>query len=267
MEAKAGLSLGSHYFSPAANEKKVEVKQLLHSDQGTIEAEIFDEGEHRIFIRVGSLRTMPYFTHNGFKQLNAQAGDIAPRQRLFVTLNDVPAAILVWDERIKDAGVDLIKEASKYKLPITLLTKDPRSKLETLEGQAIEQVGSAKEKMEKVQALQKNNKDVLFIGYGRNDVPALANASASMMMENGDPFALPFADVVLTNEGLRLMVGEWARFKQARKTAKNITLIAIVQIVAVLTLSYTNNLNPWLATLLTGLIGTVMMIQALRVEK
>lgn len=267
MEAKAGLSLGAHYFSPASNEKKVIVKQLLHSDLGTIEAEIFDEEEHRVFIRVGSLRSMPYYTHNGFKQLNAQVGDIAPRQRLFVTLNDVPAAIFVWDERIKDAGVDLIKEASKNNLPITLLTKDPRSKLEALQGQPIEHVGSAKEKMETVQALQKNNKDVLFIGYGRNDVPALATASASMMMENGDPFALPFADAVLTNEGLRLLVGEWSRFKKARKTAKNITLIAVVQIVAVLTLSFTNILNPWLATLLTGFVGTVMMFQTFRVEK
>ncbi len=267
MEAKAGLSLGAHYFSPSTKEKKVEVIQLLQSDLGTIEAEIFDEEEHRIFIRVGSLRSMPYFTHNGFKQLNAQVGDIAPRQRLFVTLNDVPAAIFVWDERIKEAGIELIKEARKNKLPITLVTKDPRSKLETLDGQPITQVGSAKEKMERVQALQKNNKDVLFIGYGRNDVPALATASASMMMENGDPFALPFADAVLTNQGLRLMVGEWTRFKKARSTAKNITLIAIGQIVAVLTLSFTNNLSPWLATLLTGLIGTVMMIQTLRVEK
>ena len=267
MEETAGLSLGAHYFSPDPNEKAVKVKQLLQSDIGTIEAEIYDEEEHRIFIRVGSLRSMPYFTHNGFKQLNAQVGDIAPRQRLFVTLNDVPAAILVWDERIKVGGETLVREATSNGLPIRLITKDPRSKIEALADQPVQGIESAKAKMELVQDLQKNNKDVLYIGFGRNDVPALAAASSSMMIENGDPFALPFADAVLTNEGLKLVVGEWARFKKARLTAQWITLTAIIQAVVILILTLTHLLSPWLATLITGLTGTVMLAQTLQVEQ
>jgi len=267
MEEEAGISLGAHYFSADPNAKKLTVKQLLQSDKGTIEAEVFDEEEHRIFIRVGSLRSMPYFTHNGFKQLNTQVGEVPPRQRLFVTLNDIPAAIFVWDEMTKDAGLELLSEASAHGLPIKIITKDPRSKLESFNGHPVQKVASANEKMQIVLDIQKNKKQVLYLGYGRNDVPALASASAGMMVENGDPFALPFSDAVLTNAGLRLVVGEWLRFKKARSIAKNITLTALLQVLLILLLTITQTLNPWLATLLTGLTGSVMMLQTFRVEK
>ena len=267
MEDKAGLSLGAHYFSPDPNEKKVTVRQLIQSDKGTIEAEIFDEEERRIFIRVGSLRSMPYYTHNGFKQLNAQVGEIPPRQRLFVTLNDIPAAIFVWDEHVNEAGLEMLREATTHGLPIKVITGDSRSKLESLEGHPIHKVTSAKEKMEIVREIQNNKKDVLYIGYGRNDVPALEAASSGMMVENGDPFALPYSDAVLTNDGLRLLVGEWLRFKKARSIAKKITLAAIIQAFVILLLTFTQTLNPWLATLLTGITGTVMMFQTIRIEK
>lgn len=267
MEDEARISLGAHYFSLDPSAKKVVVKQLLQSDKGTIEAEIFDEEEHRIFIRVGSLRSMPYFTHNGFKQLNTQAGEIPPRQRLFVTLNDIPAAIFVWDENTKEAGIELLKEASIHGLPFTILTKDSRSKLEKISGHPVQKVASAKAKMEIVRKIQNNKKQVLYLGYGRNDIPAMASASASMMIANGDPFALPFADAVLTNDGLKLLIGEWLRFKKARSIAQTITIAAISQAAIILLLTFTHTLNPWLATLLTGVLGTGMMIQTFRVEK
>jgi len=267
MEEAAGISLGAHYFSQDPTGKKVEVKQMLQSDKGTIEAEVFDEEEHRIFIRVGSLRSMPYFTHNGFKQLNTQVGEIPPRQRLFVTLNDIPAAIFVWDERTKESGIDLLKEASVNGLPFKIITKDARTKLESINGHPVTKAASSKEKMEIVQGIQKNKKHVLYLGYGRNDIPAMATASASMMIENGDPYALPFADAVLTNEGLKLLVGEWLRFKRARSIAQTITIAAIVQAAVILLLTFNQTLDPWLATLLTGICGTVMMAQTFRVEK
>ena len=210
---------------------------------------------------------MPYFTHNGFKQLNTQVGELPPRQRLFVTLNDIPAAIFVWDEQVKEEGLELLKEASDNGLKVTIVTKDSRTKLEAFNGQSIRKVASAKEKMEIVQEIQNNKKNVLYLGYGRNDIPALATAPGSMMVENGDPHALPFSDAVVTKDGLKLLVGEWLRFKKARSIAKYITLIASTQAVIILLLTLTQTLNPWLATLLTGIIGTVMMIQTLRVEK
>ena len=267
IEEAAGLSLGAHYFSQDPGAKKVEVKQMLHSDKGAIEAEVFDEEEHRIFIRVGALKSMPYFTHTGFRQLHAQIGENPPRQRLFVTLNDVPAAIMVWDEKTKKSGIELLKQASSHGLPVTIITKDSRSKLETIKGHKLQKVASSKEKMEVVQHIQKNKKQVLYLGYGRNDIPAMATASASMMIENGDPYALPFADAIVTNEGLKLLVGEWLRFKQARFIAQTITVAAIIQVAIVLLLTHHQTLDPWSATLLTGIFGTVMMAQCLKVEK
>ncbi|MCZ6672159.1 MAG: hypothetical protein O7C75_04390, partial [Verrucomicrobia bacterium] len=267
MEEEAKISLGAHYFSTDIKDIQVEVKQLLQSDKGTIEAEVYDEEEHRIFIRVGSLRSMPYYTHNGFKQLNAQIGEVTPRQLLFVTLNDIPAAIFAWDERIKEAGQEFLDQATAHGLPLRIITKDPRSKLEFFGKHPVQKVFSEEEKMHIVQDIQKNKKFALYLGYGRNDIPALANASASMVVENGDPYALPFADAVLTNSGLKLLVGEWLRFKKARSIAQTITITAVVQAFVILLLTFTQTLNPWLATLLTGITGTVMMVQTLRVEK
>ncbi len=267
MEDQANLSLGSHYFSADTDGKQVTVKQLIHSEAGTIEAEIFDEEEHRIFIRVGSLKSMPYFTHNGFKQLNTQVGELPPRQRLFVTLNDIPAAIFVWDEQLKQSGLEFLEEAAKHNLNVTIVTKDSRTKVEDFNGKPIKKVESASEKKEIIETIKNNNKQVLYLGYGRSDIPAFKSASASMMIENGDPYALPFADAVLTNNGLKLLVGEWLRFKHARSIAKSITLIAVVQLLLVLLLTFTHTLTPWLATVITGVSGTVMLVQTLRIEK
>lgn len=267
MEEQAHLSLGAHYFSSEADGKQVTVKQLIHSEAGTIEAEIFDEEEHRIFVRVGSLRSMPYFTHNGFKQLNTQVGELPPRQRLFVTLNDIPAAIFVWDEQLKPSGLEFLDEASKNNLNVTIVTKDSRTKIEDINGQLIKKVESASEKKEIIENIKNNQKHVLYLGYGRSDIPAFKSASASMMIENGDPYALPFADAVLTNNGLKLLVGEWLRFKHARAIAKSITVIAVIQLLLVLLLTFTHTLTPWLATVITGASGTVMLAQTLRIEK
>jgi P-type Cu2+ transporter len=181
--------------------------------------------------------------------------------------NDIPAAIFVWDERIKEEGLELLKEASANGLKVTIVTKDSGTKLETLNDHPIRKVASAKEKMDIVQAIEKNKKRVLYLGYGRNDIPALSAASGSMMVENGDPYALPYSDAVVTKDGLKLLVGEWLRFKKARSIAKYITLTASIQAVIILLLTLTRTLNPWLATLLTGITGTVMMVQTLRVEK
>ena len=267
MEEEAKISLGAHYFSMDPKKSKVRVKQLLRSDKGAIEAEIFDEEEHRIFIRVGSLRAMPYFTHNGFKQLNAQLGEVPPRQLLFVTLNDIPAAIFTWDERIKDSGQVFLDQATAYGLPLRILTRDPRSKLESFGVYPVEKVASAEEKKQIVEQIHTAKKHTLYLGFGRNDVPALSTASASMVMENSDPFALPFADAVLTNHGLELLVGEWLRFKKTRSIAKTITLVAVLQASVSLLLTFTQTLNPWLATFITGITGIVMLVQTLQVEK
>ena len=94
----------------------------------------------------------------------------------------------------------------------------------------------------------------------------MAAASSSMMIENGDPYALPFSDAVLTNDGLRMLVDEWNRFRNARSIAQKITLTAAIQAIVVLALTFNNILNPWLATLLTGMTGSIMLIQTLRVE-
>lgn len=267
MEEKAHLSLGAHYFSTNAAEKTVTVKQLIQSDHGTIEAEIYDEEEHRIFVRVGSLRSMPYYTHSGFKQLNAQVGEQTPRQRLFVTLNDIPAAIFVWDENIKESGLEFLDEASKNGLHVTIVTNDTRTKIDTFSGHPLKKVTSAREKMELVDEIRSQEKHVLYLGYGRSDIPAFEKASASLMIENGDPFALPFTDAVVTNSGLKLLVGEWLRFKQARSIARSITITAVVQVILILLLTVTHTLNPWLATVITGISGSVMLAQTLGVEK
>ncbi len=267
IEEEAQYSLGTYYFSKGPSSVEITIKQIEISPDGCLEAEIYDEEEHGVFLRAGTLRSMPYFTHEGFKQLNAQSDGKPPRQRLFVTLNDIPAAIFSWDEKVNDSGITFLKEAQHHNLPIHILTLDSRSRFEQFNGIKVEKCLSAEEKLRKVSIIQKRKKLVMYIGNGRTDTPALAASATGMVMENGDPLAQIYSDAILSEKGLENLVDEWSRFRRAYKVSTQITAITLIQATIILSLAVSQLLSPWIATLITGLTGTINLVQALRLEK
>jgi len=210
---------------------------------------------------------MPYYTHNGFKQLSAQDEEQSARQRLFVTINDIPAAILSWNEILRPEAEALVHEARKYDLPISIQTLDPLGKINEIGHLPVEKLSSPEEKAVAVSKIQTGRNPVLYLGFGRSDIPAIKAASGSIVMDNADPGIMDRADASIARESIAEIPRECLRFRRARRVANNISWITGTHAGVILTLAARDILNPWLATLISAITSGVMIALILRVEK
>jgi len=266
VEKASQYSLGSHYFT-RSSDLDVNVTRFQFSDTGCIEAEVFDPEEHRIFVRAGSLKSMPYYTHNGFKQLSAEEEGDTTRQRLFVTLNDIPAAVLSWDEKLRPEAVELVNQSRKYGMPLTVHTLDPLGRIKQVGNQPVEKLSAAMDKLQAVLDVSEKRELPVYFGFGRSDISAMSASAGAIMMKDSDPGLVDYAEASIDPRFLAHFPREWLRFCRARRAAKYISWITGTHAGIILTLAARNILNPWLATTISAITGAIMISTILQVEK
>lgn len=108
---------------------------------------------------------------------------------------------------LKDDSADAIKEMQKLHLDVVMLTGDNRMTAMTIAKNAgithvISDVLPA-DKADAVRKLRKQGRNVLMVGDGINDAPALATADLGMAIGAGTDIAIESAQIVLMNSSLK----------------------------------------------------------------
>ncbi len=130
---------------------------------------------------------------------------------------------IIASDVIRKDSKEAIAMLQKLHLNVVMLTGDNRNTADAIAREAgIDQVISdvlPADKAGAVSGLQKNGRNVLMVGDGINDAPALVTADVGMAIGAGTDIAMESADVVLMNNSL---IGIYNAVSLSRATIKNI---------------------------------------------
>ncbi|MEF1574574.1 HAD-IC family P-type ATPase, partial [Neisseria gonorrhoeae] len=115
-------------------------------------------------------------------------------------------AVFYLQDPLKDSAAEAVRQLAGKNLTLHILSGDREEAVaETARALGIAHYRAQampEDKLEYVEALQKEGKKVLMIGDGINDAPVLAQADVSAAAAGGTDIARDGADIVLLNEDL-----------------------------------------------------------------
>ena len=123
-----------------------------------------------------------------------------------VSKNDVVMGLIAIADKIKPDSKKAIEQLKSMDLEVIMLTGDNRKSAETMAAdlpldKVIAEV-MPDEKENVIKQLQEQGKNVLFVGDGINDAPALARADTGIAIGSGTDIAIDSADIVLMRSSL-----------------------------------------------------------------
>lgn len=171
--------------------------------------------------------------YGGNKRLMEQIGVEVPQYPELSQQGKTPLYFAAEDKRFLGAiaAADVLKEDSaaavsamqKLTLKVVMLTGDNRETAKTIaQAAGVDQVISdvlPGDKAKAIEDLQKAGRNVLMVGDGINDAPALVTAYVGMAIGAGTDIAIESADVVLMN---RSLMGVCNAIELSKATMRNI---------------------------------------------
>ena len=183
---------------------------------------------------------------------------------ILVSFDDVCKGIVALSDTLRSTAIDMVQELQQAQTSTVLLTGDNSLTAKYF----AEQVGIKSvyaellpaQKVEKIQALQKEGHFVCMIGDGVNDAPALKTANVGVAMGSmGSDIAIEAADIALMGDDIA-KIPYLKRLSNA--TVKfiffNITVSMLFNIIAI-ALSIQGLLNPVTGALAHN-VGAVMVV-------
>ncbi len=128
------------------------------------------------------------------------------KTRLFVVLDNQPAAIIAVADPVRDSARQAIHTLQQQGIKTAMITGDNQRTADAIAQQlGIDDVVAGvlpDGKVDALQTLRERYGEVAFVGDGLNDAPALADADVGIAVGSGTDVAMEAADVVLMNADL-----------------------------------------------------------------
>ncbi len=142
---------------------------------------------------------------------------------IYLSCNGKIAGITAISDVIKDDSAETVAKLQKMGLEIIMITGDNKSTAEAIAKKAgITKVLSEvlpEKKAQEVEKLKNEGKNVIMVGDGINDAPALVTADTAIAIGTGADVAVDSADIVLSGKNL---FGVYKAIRLSRMTIKNI---------------------------------------------
>ncbi|MFM6942544.1 MAG: heavy metal translocating P-type ATPase [Aquirufa sp.] len=212
-----------------------------------------------VLIQIGSAK----YTLN---KLRIPEGFISSETRLFVSINQEPIGFIEfpWENR---PGVEGMLHRLRHQYEVHLISGDKKEHaahlLDWFEDQDhVKFECSPLEKMEYIQALQKQGKIVAMIGDGLNDAGALKQASVGIAVSDDHLHFTPSSDAIIQGAALPRL-GEFLRYaKFGLKLIKASFLLSLVYNGFGLSYAIQGTLYPLIAAILMPINSLSMLLIA-----
>jgi Cu2+-exporting ATPase len=196
---------------------------------------------------------------------------------VFFANKETTLAVIGLSDVIKSHAAEAIKALQGAGREVYMLTGDN----EDTAAHVAEQVGIShyqahvlpKDKIAFVQALQAKGKNVMMVGDGINDAPALAQATIGVAMNSGTSVAISSADIVLRQNDLRQLETILSTSKQMLKIIRQnlfwafIYNILLIPIAAGILYPWGILLNPMIAGAAMALSSIFVVMNSLRLKQ
>jgi P-type Cu+ transporter len=187
---------------------------------------------------------------------------------VYLSKNDKLLASIDISDEIKTGAADVVQELKRMHLRPIILSGDVESKCKLLaEKVGIEEYYFQKlpsQKLEIIKDLKKKG-NVLMIGDGINDAPAIAQATTGVSMGNSTNIAMNTAEVILLNgNDLELLVKTIKIGKHTLLTIKQNLFWAFFYNVVAIPLAAVGYLNPMVAALSMAFSDVVVIGNSIR---
>lgn len=188
-----------------------------------------------------------------------------------VAVNNKYAGYITISDEIKEDAAQAIKDMHSLNIKTIMLSGDKQTVVDKVA--QILKIDNAfgnllpEDKVNKVQALKNENRNIAFVGDGVNDAPVIALADAGIAMGGlGSDATIETADIVIQNDMPSKIVTAIKIGKVTRKIVwQNITMAMVVKII-VLALGAGGVATLWEAVFADVGVALVAILNAVRIQ-
>jgi Cu2+-exporting ATPase len=125
---------------------------------------------------------------------------------------------------------------------------------------------SPEEKFKKIQNLQMTNNNVLMIGDGLNDGPALTQSNVSIAMGLAPSVVQSKSDFIIINNNLSLIKTVIQLSKKVIRVIKQNMIWAVLYNLTMIPFAFMGMIEPWIAGLGMSLSSLVVVLNSYRIN-
>jgi len=232
--------------------------------KGDIEGKTYFAGNYK-FIETKNVE-------NDFKELEEEYSRKG-ESIIYLFNNEKVLGIIGLADEVKPEMKKTISKLKKFNKEIIMLTGDNKNTAEAiakeLEIENIISNATPKDKLEKIKELNKEN-NLIMVGDGINDSPALKTASIGISVANGTDISADSSDIILLNENMNsiyriIKIGE----KTIRIIKQNLfwALFYNICMIPLATGLLPIHLNPMIASMAMTISSLTVVLNSLRLRK
>ena len=277
MKAASVEQLSSHPAARAlvlkAQEKSMRIRMPtdFHEIPGAgVEAEIYGEhiivGSESIFEKGNNLRSIEY-APSLKKELESQKSMLA-----FIAINRIPVGVVVYIDKIRNGVKPMMQRLCELGVKETvILTGDSFDNAKTISEQAgvtrFESDLSPEQKVISVKKLRERYKNIIMVGDGINDAPALAEATVGIAMgAHGTAVSAEAADMVLLVDDITRVSHAIEIGRRTVQIAKQSIYVGLGASFIFMVIASFGLIPPTVGALLQEVFDVAVILKALRVR-
>ena len=192
-----------------------------------------------------------------------------PNEKALADSNAYPIAWIRLSDELRPTAQQAISDFQKKGIAVDMLSGDNvtvvRDMATTLGVSAFHAGVMPEEKLRYIRQQQTQQKTVLMVGDGINDVPVLAGADVSIAMGSASDFARTHADAILLNNDLTVLAASVGIAHRCKKIMRQNITWALAYNITALPLAAAGFIPPYLAAIGMSLSSLIVVVNALRV--
>jgi len=189
------------------------------------------------------------------KFVNAVDDEVINETKVYISINNIVKGFYVFENEYRAGIKELFTNLKNKKYDLYVLSGDNNGEQEMLKrllpaGTQLIFNQKPDDKLNFIENLQKNNRNVLMIGDGLNDAGALAQSNIGISISENINVFTPASDAII-DASVLIKLPYFLQFaKNAMKTIKMSYFLAISYNIVGLTFALTNNLSPLVAAII-----------------
>ena len=191
--------------------------------------------------------------------------------RIFLGTNEAIVASFEVRDEVRPHSLNVLQELRNLGVTISLASGDEELPVKRVaESLGIDDYHFAcapEDKLEIIQAFQRQGDVVIMVGDGINDAPVLAGADASVAMADGALLAQTNADLIMLGDSLEPLVTALRTARQTMRIVRQNLLWAIVYNALALPAAAAGFVPPWAAAIGMSASSLIVVLNALRLSR